>query len=400
MPLCVVVGVSGGIAAYKAAYLVSALKKRHCDVHVMMTKNAHQFIGALTLETLSGNEVLTDSFDRKDEYDVAHVSLAKKADVIIIAPATADLIAKAAQGIADDMLTTTLLAASCPVVFAPAMNVQMLRDMATQHNIEQLIRRGYHVMGTNEGLLACGDEGAGRMKEPEEIIAYMDDVLIKLRDMHGVRMLISAGPTHEMIDPVRYLSNRSSGKMGYAVAEAAIRRGADVTLVTGPVSLEPPMGARVVRVVSAAQMAQQMQELADSADIIVMAAAVADYTPKTISAHKIKKGEDISIELVRTKDILQTLGQHKRQGQLLAGFAAETQDFEINAQSKLKNKNLDVIALNDVSRQGEGFGADHNNIKLIFNDGRVSDLGSDEKIVLARQIVDALFAQYRLIHAG
>lgn len=399
MPLSVVVGVSGGIAAYKAAYLVSALKRQGCDVNVLMTQSAHQFIGEVTLETLSGNAVLTDAFDRKEEYSIKHVSLAKKADVLIVAPATADLIARAAHGIADDMLTTTLLAATCPVIFAPAMNEAMLKDAATQHNIEMLCSRGYHVMSTDSGTLACGDTGAGRMKEPDEIIAFMNHVLISQRDMHGIRMLISAGPTHEMIDPVRFLSNRSSGKMGYAIAQAAVKRGADVTLVSGPVALEPPKGVRIINIVSASQMAQQMLNLAGEAGIIVMTAAVADYRPKEYSKLKIKKGEDTVIELVRTEDILSMLGQRKKNGQLLLGFAAETNDFDANAQKKLNEKNLDIIALNDVSRQGEGFGSDYNNIKLFFRDGQTTDLGSAEKQLLARSIVDILYKQYIIINS-
>ena len=380
MPLTVLVGVSGGIAAYKSAYLVSTLKKRGFDVHVLMTQNALKFVGAVTFETLTGNAVLTDTFERKEEFDVKHVSLAKKADMLIIAPATADIIAKAAAGIADDMLTTTLLASACPVVFAPAMNEVMYADTATQHNISLLKKRGYYVMDTGEGLLACGDVGAGRMKEPEEIIEYAMDVLKSLHDMTGIRVLVSSGPTREMIDPIRFLSNRSTGKMGYAIAQTAINRGAEVTLVTGPVALEAPPKARMVHVVSAADMALKMLELGMQADIIVMAAAVADYTPKTVSDQKIKKGAGMSLELVRTQDILQELGAAKRDNQLLMGFAAETQNFESNATAKMNRKNLDIIALNDVSRAGEGFESDSNNIVLYFKDGTSQDLGSESKI--------------------
>ena len=269
MPQTVVVGVSGGIAAYKSATLVSALKKRF-DVHVVMTENALEFISALTFETLSGNAVVTGTFERTKEFDVKHVSLAQMADVFIVAPATADVLAKAASGIADDMLTTTLLAAKCPVIFAPAMNTAMLEDAATQENIRLLHSRGYHVMDTGEGLLACGDIGAGRMKEPDEIIAYMEKVLSSLHELQGVRVLVSAGPTREMIDPVRFLSNRSSGRMGYAIAQAAVDMGADVTLVSGPVVLEAPAKARRVDAVSAADMAEAMLRLASEADIVVM----------------------------------------------------------------------------------------------------------------------------------
>jgi len=396
MPQTVVVGVSGGIAAYKAAYLVSALKKR-CDVHVIMTAGAQEFVSALTFETLSGNAVITGTFERTQEFDVKHVSLAQKADVFIIAPATANVIAKAAAGIADDMLTTTLLAAKCPVIFAPAMNTAMYEDAATQENIRVLTSRGYYVMDTGNGLLACGDVGAGRMREPQEIISYMDEVLSSLHTLHDVRVLISAGPTLEMIDPVRFLSNRSSGRMGYAIAQAAIDMGADVTLVSGPVEITLPAKARRLDVVSAADMAEVMLRLAPDADIIIMAAAVADYTPKTYSLQKIKKGEDMSVELIRTQDILKKLGERKRPGQLLMGFAAETQQFEDNAKDKLVRKHLDIIALNDVSRPGEGFGADSNNIRLFFSDGTEEDLGSADKRKLAKEIMARVSQRYRAL---
>lgn len=396
MPQTVVVGVSGGIAAYKSAYLVSALKKR-CDVHVIMTANAQEFVSALTFETLSGNAVITGTFERSQEFDVKHVSLAQKADVFIVAPATANVIAKAASGIADDMLTTTLLAAKCPVIFAPAMNTAMYEDAATQENISALKSRGCYVMDTGEGLLACGDTGSGRMREPGEIIAYMDEVLSSLHELHGVHVLISAGPTREMIDPVRYLSNRSSGKMGFAIAQAAIDMGADVTLVSGPVEIEAPVKARRVDVVSAAEMADEMLRCAEEADIIIMTAAVADYTPKEYSPQKIKKGADMSLDLIRTKDILKELGEHKRPGQLLMGFAAETQQFEYNAKSKLSRKNLDIIALNDVSRPGEGFASDNNNIRLFFCDGTEEDLGSADKRTLAKQIMASAARRHRAL---
>ena len=369
MPKTIVVGVSGGIAAYKAAYLTSGLKKKGYDVYVIMTENALKFISALTFETISGNAVITDTFERKDEFDVKHVSLAKKADMFIVAPATANVIGKVASGIADDMLTTTLLAAKCPVVFAPAMNVAMYEDASTQSNISALKQRGYHIMDTGEGLLACGDLGQGRMKEPQEIIQFAESVFESLYDMHGIRVLVTAGPTRETIDPVRFLSNRSSGKMGYAIAQAAVDRGADVTLVSGPVALEPIEKANMVHVVSAKEMAEQVIALSKHADIIIMAAAVADYTPQDSSGHKIKKAGDLQLTFVRTKDILKELGENKENGQLLMGFAAETQDFEKNAKAKLAAKNLDMIALNDVSKTGEGFASDNNNMKLFYKNG-------------------------------
>ncbi|MGE5493948.1 MAG: bifunctional phosphopantothenoylcysteine decarboxylase/phosphopantothenate--cysteine ligase CoaBC [Burkholderiales bacterium] len=396
MPKAVVLGVSGGIAAYKAAYLASLLKKRGYDVHAILTKSAQEFVTPLTFETLSGNEAITDTFRRTNEFDVKHVSLAKKADMFIVAPATANILGKVASGIADDMLTTTLLAAECPVIFAPAMNTAMYEDPAVQDNIAVLKSRGYYVMDTGEGALACGDTGSGRMKEPEEILEYAEQVLRSLYDMSGIRVLISAGPTREPIDPVRYLSNNSSGKMGYALAEAALERGADVTLVSGPVAIEPPNKARTINVTSASEMADCMLSLSENADIIIMAAAVADYTPESYSAQKIKKGGDMKLSLIRTRDILKELGERRKDGQVLVGFAAETEDLEANAINKLKSKRVDIIALNDVSKRGEGFGADDNNIKLFYRDGSVTDLGSDSKKRLAKRIVQEA---YRLFTA-
>jgi phosphopantothenoylcysteine decarboxylase/phosphopantothenate--cysteine ligase len=396
MPQTVVVGVSGGIAAYKSAYLVSALKKRF-DVHVIMTENALEFVSVLTFETLSGNAVITGTFEKTQEFDVKHVSLAQKADVFLVAPATANVIAKVASGIADDMLTTTLLAAKCPVILAPAMNTAMYEDAATQENISILKSRGYYVMDTGEGLLACGDTGAGRMREPDEIIVYMHQVLSSLLPMHCVHVLVSAGPTREMIDPVRFLSNRSSGKMGFCLAKAAVEMGADVTLVSGPVEIDAPASARRVDVVSAAEMAAQMLSLASEADIIIMAAAVADYTPKEYAPQKIKKSGDMTIELMRTLDILKELGERKQPGQLLMGFAAETQNCENNAKDKLLRKNLDIIALNDVARPGEGFGSDSNNIRLFFSDGTEEDLGTADKRALAKQIIAITAQRWRAL---
>ncbi len=394
MSKTVVVGVSGGIAAYKSAYLTSALVKKGYDVHVIMTKNAQEFVSALTFETISGNAAITDTFERNDEYDVSHVALAKKADMFIVAPATANILGKVAAGIADDMLTTTIMAARCPVVFAPAMNTAMYEDAATQNSIKVLSTRGYHVMDTGVGMLACRDEGAGRMKEPDEIIEYAEKVFESLYDMHGLNVLVSAGPTVEDIDPVRFLSNRSTGKMGYAIAEAAIERGATVTLVSGPVCLDAVKKANMVYVRSAAEMHKSMTELAKVSDIIIMCAAVADYTPQETAEFKIKKGEDMTIKLVRTKDILKDIGEIKASEQILVGFAAETNDFETNAKSKLIKKNLDIIALNDVLKEGEGFGADSNNIKLFFREGNETDLGSGSKKELAKQIVSSVF-EYR-----
>lgn len=399
MPLNVVVGVSGGIAAYKAAYLVSSLVKQGHSVSVLMTKNAHNFVGRATFETLSANAVLTDTFEKSGK-GVSHIAIAKQVDVFVVAPATANLIARAAHGIADDMLTTALLAVTCPVIFAPAMNAAMYNNAATQHNLNLLSSRGYHVMETGTGALACGDTGTGRMKEPDEIVEFINGIVAASKDMLNVRVLVSAGPTHEMIDPVRYLSNRSSGKMGYSIAREAAMRGADVTLVSGPVSLEHPKGVRLINVVSAAQMCEQVLGAAQSADIIIMTAAVTDYMPKTYSEFKIKKDDKIAFEFVRTDDILSILGRRKKSGQLLVGFAAETNDFEKNARKKLFEKAVDIIALNDVSREGEGFGSDYNNIKLFISDGQVTDLGSDTKKNLARKVIDILFKHYIGIKPG
>jgi len=394
MPKTVIVGVSGGIAAYKSAYLVSALTKRGFDVHVIMTTNACKFVSALTFETISGNAAITDTFMKRENFDVAHVSLAKKADMFIVAPATANVLGKIASGIADDMLTTTLLAAKCPVVFAPAMNTAMYEDKATQVNIDTLKSRGYYVMDTGVGMLACRDEGAGRMKEPHEIMQFADMVFESMYDMHGINVLVSAGPTKEAIDPVRFLSNNSSGKMGYSIAQAAVSRGANVTLVSGPVSLNDVEKANMVNVTSAQSMAQAIQSHAADADIIVMCAAVADFTPKTASQTKIKKNEDLRLDLIRTKDILKELGSSKKPNQILVGFAAETNNLDKNAQAKLVSKNLDIIALNDVSLKNEGFGSDFNNIKLFFKDGQIKDLGADTKKTLAKAIISSIF-EYR-----
>ncbi len=394
MPKTVVVGVSGGIAAYKTAYLVSALVKKGYDVHVIMTKNALEFISALTFETISGNAAITDTFQRSEEHDVKHVSLAKRADMFIVAPATANILSKIAGGIADDMLTTTLLAARCPIVFTPAMNTAMYENQATQESIRILKKRGCYVMDTGIGALACRDEGAGRMKEPEEILEYAQSVFESLFDMNGVKVLVSAGPTVEDIDPVRFISNRSSGKMGYAIATAAVARGADVTLVSGPVALEAVAKAEMVSVRSAKQMHESVTKFAAGSDVVIMCAAVADYTPNEVSSQKLKKGQDKSIELVRTIDILKELGRGKKSGQVLVGFAAETNNHENSAKEKLKNKNLDIIALNDVGKHDEGFGSDYNNIKLLYKDGSGKDLGIKTKQELAKDIIDCIF-EYR-----
>jgi phosphopantothenoylcysteine decarboxylase/phosphopantothenate--cysteine ligase len=393
---CIVIGVTGGIAAFKAASLVSLFKKRGADVHVILTRNAAEFITPLTFETLSGNPAITDTFRRETPWEVEHIELAKKADLFIIAPATANFIGKAAAAIADDMLLTTLLAAKCPVIVAPAMNKGMLSDQIVQENLKSLQEKGFFVMGTGEGLLACGDIGEGRMKEPEEIIHYAGQVLEQCYDMAGIRVLITAGPTREHFDPVRFISSPSTGKMGYAIAQNAVHRGAEVTLVTGPVGLKPPEKARVINVISAQEMYEQVMKYFSLSDIVIKSAAVADYRPKTIFHQKIKKGENLTIELERTKDILKELGSCKSR-QLLIGFAAETQNIEEYAKRKLIEKNLDMIAANDVSESGSGFAHDTNHIILFKKDGFSIDLKLLSKEETAKRILDETLTLYNNI---
>ncbi|MEX1308697.1 MAG: bifunctional phosphopantothenoylcysteine decarboxylase/phosphopantothenate--cysteine ligase CoaBC [Eubacteriales bacterium] len=385
----IIVGVSGGIAAYKSAYVVSGLKKMGADVTVCMTEHAKAFVTPLTFESLAASPVLTDVFERGTPWEIEHISLAEKADAYIVAPATANIIAKLAGGIADDMLTTTFLAATCPKIIAPAMNTHMFENSATQANIEILKNRGVRVLDTDSGLLACGDIGAGRMKEPQEILDVVTKVLAPDIDFKGKSILISAGPTREYVDAVRYLSNPSSGKMGFALAENAAKRGASVTLVAGPVGIEAPKGVRVVNVVSAAEMAGAVEKEAEKADIVIMAAAVADYTPKVQFDHKIKKAGDMMLELVRTKDILSKLGKDKKD-KILVGFAAETEDCEENAKAKLAVKNLDIIALNDIKEPGAGFGVNTNHITLFKKDGSKIELKKASKQEVAARMLDEI----------
>lgn len=391
---CIVVGVTGGIAAFKAASLVSMLKKLGADVHVVMTKNAMEFITPLTLETLSANPVVTDTFKRETPWEVEHIALAQKADLFIIAPATANFIGKAAAGIADDMLLTTLLAAKCPVIAAPAMNKNMLADPKVQQNIKSLKDKGFFIMDTGEGLLACGDIGEGRMKETEEILAFAEQVFIKSYDMAGIRLLVTAGPTREHFDPVRFISSPSTGKMGYAIAQSAIQRGAEVVLISGPVSIQPPVKALVIPVVSAQEMYEKVKQYFLQANIVIKTAAVADYRPKEIARQKIKKGEALAIELERTVDILKELGRIKKD-QILVGFAAETQNIEAYAMQKLAEKNLDMIAANDITENGAGFAYDTNHIVLFKKDGSKTDLGLLSKEKTAQRILDETIDLYQ-----
>ncbi len=382
----IVVGVTGGIAAYKAAMLVSLLKKKGADVHVCMTANACRFITPLTFETLSANRVVTDTFSRETPYEVEHVALAKLADLIVIAPATANIIAKAANGIADDFLSTLLLAARGKVMFAPAMNTAMLHHAAVQRNMMQLREDGCLMVAPGSGMLACGDIGDGRMAEPQEICEAIEAALAP-KDLEGIRLMVTAGPTRERLDDVRYLSNRSTGKMGYAIARAAVNRGAHVTLISGPTALEAPAGVEVRSVESAQQMYTACMEVFPQVDIAVKAAAVADYTPASYQPGKIKKGEDMKLSLVRTQDILQNLGAKKKK-QILVGFAAEAADLEQNALAKLQRKHLDMIAANDISRADIGFGSDENLVTLFFADGTKKVLQKAEKEQIADGILD------------
>lgn len=369
----VLLGITGSIAAYKIAYLASALHKLHADVHVLMTENATNFINPITFETLTGNKCLVDTFDRNFQFQVEHVSIAKKADVVMIAPASANVIGKLANGLADDMLTTTVMACRCQKILAPAMNTAMYENPVVQDNIWKLQTYGYEVITPASGYLACGDTGAGKMPEPETLLEYILKEAAFQKDLAGKKLLVTAGPTQEAIDPVRCLTNHSSGKMGYAIAKMAMLRGAEVTLVSGPTAIEPPLFVKVVPVTSARDMFEAVTGLSDEQDIIIKAAAVADYRPKQVSEDKVKKKDDqASIELERTDDILKYLGQHKKQGQFLCGFSMETRDMLRNSRAKLEKKNLDMVAANNLKVEGAGFQGDTNVLTLITQDEEVS----------------------------
>lgn len=366
----VLLGVSSSIAAYKAASLASMLVKQHADVHVLMTENATRFISPMVFETLTGNKAPVDTFDRCFQFDVEHVSLAKRADVVMVAPATANVIAKLAHGIADDMLTTTVLACDCPKLISPAMNTRMYENPVTQDNLDTLRKYGWQVVEPASGYLACGDTGKGKLPEPEVLLDWLLQACACEKDMEGLRVLVTAGPTQEALDPVRYLTNHSSGKMGYAIAKAAARRGAKVTLVSGPTALEKPRFMEVVDIISAADMFREVTSRAPEQDIIIKAAAVADYTPAQVAGDKLKKSDaDMSIPLVRTQDILAWLGEHRQKGQFLCGFSMETRDMLENSRKKLQKKHVDMIAANNVKEQGAGFAVDTNLLTLITVDG-------------------------------
>lgn len=362
----VVLGVTGSIAAYKIASLASKLVKLHADVHVLMTQNATNFITPITFETLTGNKCLIDTFDRNFQFDVAHVSLAKKADVMLIAPASANVIGKIANGIADDMLTTTVMASTAPVLISPAMNTHMYENPIVQDNLQKLERFGYKIIAPAVGMLACHDVGAGKMPEPEMLLDWILREIACKKDLQGKKILVTAGPTQEAVDPVRYLTNHSTGKMGYALARCAMLRGADVTLVTGPTAITPPPFVQTVAVTSAEEMYQEVTKRDAEQNAIIMAAAVADYRPATVSAEKQKKqAGDAVLPLSRTKDILAYLGEHKPAGQFLCGFSMETQHMLENSRAKLKRKHLDMICANNLKVAGAGFGTDTNVVTLI-----------------------------------
>jgi phosphopantothenoylcysteine decarboxylase/phosphopantothenate--cysteine ligase len=386
----IVLGVTGSIAAYKIAGLASMLVKQHADVHVIMTKNACNFINPITFETLTKHKCLVDTFDRNFEFSVKHVSLAQAADVFLIAPASANVIGKIANGICDDMLTTTVCATRKPVLISPAMNTGMFENPIVQDNLKKLARFGYHIIQPAVGRLACGDVGTGKMPSEEELFNNILLAIAKEKDLKGKRILISAGPTQEAIDPVRYITNHSSGKMGYALAKMAKLRGADVTLVSGPVSITAFPGIEVVDVTSAADMYDAITTRSSQADIVVMCSAVADYTPTLYSEQKVKKSDgDMSIALSRTKDILKKLGENKREGQIVVGFSMETENLIENSQAKLQKKNVDMICANSISTDKTGFGVDTNKVTLIFKNC-VEELPLCSKEETADMILDQI----------
>lgn len=387
----VLLGVTGSIAAYKIAYLASALKKLHAQVHVLMTQNATNFINPITFETLTGNKCLVDTFDRNFQFSVEHVSIAKQADVVMIAPASANVIGKLAHGIADDMLTTTIMACKCKKIVSPAMNTNMYENPIVQDNLAILQHYGYEVIEPASGYLACGDTGAGKMPEPEMLLDYILREIAKEKDLLGRKVLVTAGPTQEAIDPVRYITNHSSGKMGYSIAKACMLRGADVTLVTGRTSLDAPLFVNTIPIVSAKDMYREVTSRSQDMDIIIKAAAVADYRPCNVSDEKIKKKDDdtMSIPLERTDDILKYLGEHKKAGQFLCGFSMETQNMLTNSKKKLEKKNLDMIVANNLKEQGAGFETDTNIVTMITPD-QIFELELMSKEEVAFHLLDKI----------
>ena len=388
----ILLGVTGGIAAYKAADICSRLVKNHANVDVIMTEHALNFITPNTFEALSHNKVTTDTFDRNHPFEVEHIALADKADCVIIAPATANIIGKLANGIADDMLSTTLLACEGPKLIAPAMNTHMWNDPIVQDNIEKLKKYGYIIIEPVSGHLACGYNGSGKLAEPSVIVDWIINSCAHEKDMQGLKLMVSAGPTCEDLDPVRFLTNRSSGKMGYSIASAAASRGAEVTLVSGPVTLSAPAGVKVVNIRSAADMFREITSRQDEMDIIIKAAAVADYRPASFKDNKIKKkddGSDLSLPLERTDDIQKYLGEHKKEGQFLCGFSMETENMVENSRKKLESKNIDLVAANNVKVEGAGFKGDTNVITLISRDNE-TELPLMSKWEAAHKLLDEI----------
>lgn len=386
----VVLGVTGSIAAYKIANLASMLVKLHADVNVIMTKNATNFINPITFETLTSNKCLVDTFDRNFQFNVEHVALAKRADIFMVAPASANVIGKIANGIADDMLTTTIMACKAPKYIAPAMNTNMFENEIVQDNLKKLQKYGYEIITPATGYLACGDTGSGKLPSEETLLSYIMKELHYEKDMTGKKVVVTAGPTMEAIDPVRFISNHSTGKMGYAIAKCAMERGADVTLISGQTAIEKPGFVKVIDVVSAKDMFEAVKKEAEDADFIIKSAAVADYTPVTVAEDKIKKSDDaMSISLARTTDILKYLGEHKKPGQKLCGFAMETKDMLENATKKLTAKNADMIVANNLKVAGAGFGTDTNVVTLIKKD-EVKELPILSKDEVAKAILDEL----------
>ncbi len=391
----VVLGVTGSIAAYKTASLASQLIKQRAEVHVVMTRNATNFISPLTFETLTAHKCLVDTFDRNFEFHVAHVNLAQKADVMLIAPATANVIGKLANGIADDMLTTTALACKAPILISPAMNTNMYENPIVQDNLGKLKSYGMEIIEPDTGMLACRDVGPGKMPEPEVLCQYILRTVAKAKDLSGKKVLVTAGPTREAIDPVRFVTNHSTGKMGYAIAREAMLRGADVTLVTGPCAIEPPLFVTVCPVTSAREMYEETLARQEEADLIFMAAAVADYRPENVSEEKIKKSDGAtSLALVRTDDILQTLGERKRAEQVLCGFSMETEDVLTRSREKLEKKNLDLIVANNLRTEGAGFAADTNVITILTAEEK-RELPLMSKEAAAGEIVEAALRKIR-----
>ena len=388
----ILLGITGGIAAYKAAYLASALVKLHASVEVVMTRNATEFIAPLTFEQLTGNKVMVDTFDRNFVHQVEHIALADRTDLVMIAPATANVCAKLAHGLADDMLTTTVLACTCPKLIAPAMNTHMYENPVTQDNLDILRRYGWEVIAPASGRLACGAVGAGKLPEPQDLLQYILRQIAFPHDLKGKRVLVTAGPTQESLDPVRYLTNHSTGKMGYAIARRAMERGADVTLISGPTDLDRVPFVETVDVVSAQDMFEAVSARAEESDLIFKAAAVADYTPCDYSGDKIKKKEgDLSIPLKRTTDILAWLGEHRRPGQVICGFSMETRDMVANSQAKLEKKKVDMICANNLKVSGAGFGVDTNILTVITRQG-AEELPLMGKEDAAGQVLDRAMA--------